>query len=132
VHAWHANASIQDAAQWSFAFFKKTGVDLANPLPNKPQMYIAEVGWPTNPSVPGVGPSAASVENLQLSINNFVCTDNTQEIKYFFFEYIDIPWENKTYLVTDGKRGPGVEGSWGLFNSDRTLKAITLPDCASE
>lgn len=122
VHAWHANTTIQDAAKWTFDFFKETGVDLASPLPNKPEMYMAEVGWPTNSSVPVVSSSAASVENLQLFLNNFVCTANTQGVRYFFFEYMNIPWKEQ--------RWPGVEGFWGLFNSDKTLKAITLPDCA--
>jgi len=124
VHAWHANTTIQDAATWSFNFFKETGVDLASPLPNKPEMYMAEVGWPSFSSVPVVSASEASVANLQLFLDNFVCTANTQGVRYFYFEYMDIPWK--------AKRWPGVEGFWGMFNSDRTLKAVTLPDCSHQ
>jgi hypothetical protein len=29
----------------TFPFFKETNVDVANALANKPQMYIAEMGW---------------------------------------------------------------------------------------
>jgi exo-beta-1,3-glucanase (GH17 family) len=121
VHAWHANTTIQDAATWSNTFFKETGTDLAAALPNKPQMYMAEVGWPTFSSVPVVSTSPASEANLQLFINNFVCAANTQGTRYFFFEFMDIPWKEK--------RWPGVEGFWGMFYSNKTLKAITLPDC---
>jgi len=124
VHAWHANTTIQDAATWSFTFFKETGTDLAAALPNKPLMYMAEVGWPTFSSVPVVSSSEASVPNLQFFIDNFVCTANTQGIKYFFFEFMDIPWKEK--------RWPGVEGFWGLLHSNKTLKALTLPDCTHE
>jgi len=124
VHAWHANILIQEAATWSFNSFNRTGVDLASTLPNKPQMYMTEAGWPTNSWEPIISTSPPSVENLQLFINNFVCTANAQGTKYFFFEYMDMPWKER--------RLPGVECFWGLFNSDRTLKAITLPDCAHE
>jgi exo-beta-1,3-glucanase (GH17 family) len=50
-----------------------------------------------------------------------VCTANTQGVKFFFFEFTDIPWKERLY--------PGMEGFWGLFNSNKTLKALTLPDC---
>jgi len=91
---------------------------------------MTEVGWPTNSSVPVSTISPPSVENLQLFINNFVYTANTQRIKYFFFEYMDMPWKERRLPDVEGFGG--VEGFWGLFNSDRTLKAITLPDCAHE
>jgi len=122
ARAWQYNISIQDAAKWTFDYFNETGVTFARFLKYQPQIYMAEAGWPTNSSSSVVNPSAASVENLQLFINSFVCTANTQGIKYFFFEYMDIPWKQNLY--------PGVGGFWGLFNVDRTLKAITLPDCA--
>jgi exo-beta-1,3-glucanase (GH17 family) len=47
VHPWFANVSAADAAAWTSTFFQTTNVDAANALANKPQMYIAETGWPT-------------------------------------------------------------------------------------
>lgn len=47
VHPWFAMTSIQDAAAWTNEFFEDTDVALANNLTNKPNMYIAETGWPT-------------------------------------------------------------------------------------
>ena len=88
------------------------------------------VGWPTNSLAPVVTTSPPSVKNLQLFINNFVCTASTQGIKYFFFEYMDMPWKQRRSPDVEGSGG--VEGFWGLFHSNRTLKAITLPDCAHE
>ena len=85
---------------------------------------MTEVGWPTTSSVPVVSASGASVENLQYFLNNFVCTGNTQGVKYFYYEYMNIPWKQQ--------RWPGVGAFWGLFNSDKTLKAITLPDCSHD
>ena len=124
VQAWYANTTIQDAPTFSFNSFKENGPDLASLVPNKPQMYMTDVGWPTNSSVPVAGPSGASVANLQYFLDNFVCTANTQGVKYFYYEYMNIPWKEK--------RWPGVGGFWGLFNSNKTLKAITLPDCSHD
>jgi len=121
VDPWERVTRIQNAATWSFDFFNNTSVELAKSSFPEPEIFMAEVGWPTNSSSSLLNPSAASVENLQIFINNFVCTANTQGVKYFFSEYMDSPWRKVRYS--------GITGSWGLFNSDRTLKAITLPDC---
>jgi exo-beta-1,3-glucanase (GH17 family) len=47
VHPWFANVSIDQAADWTADFFLENNVDIANTLPNKPQMFIAETGWPS-------------------------------------------------------------------------------------
>lgn len=127
VHAWFAGTTIQDSANWTFTFFQETNVDVANALPNKPQMYIAETGWPTFSSTEAEktdGASEASEPNLQMFMDTFVCTANTQSVKYFYFEFTDIPWKAQQF--------PGVEGFWGLFYTNKTLKAVTLPDCSHD
>jgi exo-beta-1,3-glucanase (GH17 family) len=121
VHPWFAVTTVQDAATWSFAFFKETSVDVANTLANKPQMYIGETGWPTADSSTTPA-SNTSVRNLQIFINDFVCPANLQGLKYFFYEFTDIPWKAQQFTAA--------EGHFGLFNSDKTLKEITLPDCS--
>ncbi|KAJ7180355.1 glycoside hydrolase [Mycena crocata] len=126
VHPWFAAQAVQDAAGWTADFFANTNVAPANALANKPTMYIAETGWPTKSSskeAESDGPSLASVENLQIFIDTFVCQANTNGTGYFFFEYFDEGWKDVQF--------GGVEGWWGLFNADRTLKNITIPDCAS-
>ena len=126
VHPWFAGTTVQDAANWTFTSFKETSVDVANTLVNKPQMYIAEIGWPTLSSTTANktdGAPNASEPSLQIFINNFVCTANTQGTKYFFLEFTDILWKERVY--------PG-SGFWGLFHSNKTLKAITLPDCSHD
>jgi len=47
VHPWFANTTVQNGPQWTWDFFDQTNVAAANAVPNKPQMSIAEVGWPT-------------------------------------------------------------------------------------
>ncbi|KAG2112160.1 glycoside hydrolase family 17 protein [Suillus cothurnatus] len=113
VHPWFANVSIDDAAAWTGDFFNTTDFALAQTLPNKPKMFIAETGWPTGSSSfnadPSDGPSLASVANLQIFLNDFVCSANQNGTGYFFFEFSDEPWKNTTF--------GGVEAYWGLFDS---------------
>ena len=47
VHPWFANVSIDQAAGWTYEFFQDTDVAVAQNLTNKPQMFIAETGWPS-------------------------------------------------------------------------------------
>ncbi|PPQ77383.1 LOW QUALITY PROTEIN: hypothetical protein CVT25_010965 [Psilocybe cyanescens] len=119
VHAWFANTTIEESSPWVRRFFDETNVQPASLLPNKPTMYLAETGWPTGSKDLGNannGFADASVVNLQKFIDAFVCQANADGVPYFFFE--------------DIKYG-GVEGYWGLFNKDRTLKDITFPTCIS-
>ncbi|KAJ3752493.1 glycoside hydrolase family 17 protein [Lentinula raphanica] len=126
VHPWFANVSIDQAAGWTWNFFETTDVALAKSLSNDPEMSIAETGWPTNSTNAGNesnGPSTASEANLQTFLNTFVCQANANGTEYFFFEYFDETWKTEKY--------GGVEGYWGLFYSNRTLKNIEIPDCSS-
>ncbi|KAF7985725.1 hypothetical protein HWV62_2324 [Athelia sp. TMB] len=124
VHPWFANVSIDQAADWTAEFFNTNNVQAAAALSNAPEMFIAETGWPTKSSDAGNannGPSLASEANLQTFLDTFVCQANTNGTGYFFFEYFDEPWKDVQF--------GGVEGWWGLFNSNRTLKNIQIPNC---
>ncbi|KIY51722.1 glycoside hydrolase family 17 protein, partial [Fistulina hepatica ATCC 64428] len=124
VHPWFADVSIDIAAGWTNTFFQTDDVELAAALNDTPTMYIAETGWPTNSSSTADetnGVSNATVGNLQIFLDDFVCQANTNETKYFFFEYFDEEWKNIEY--------GGVEGWWGLFHQNRTLKNVVIPDC---
>jgi len=126
VHPWFANVSIDIAADWTASFFNEVDVVPANALDNQPTMYIAETGWPTKSSDlsnADNGASPASVPNLQIFLDTFVCQANRNGTGYFFFEYFDETWKDALF--------GGVEGWWGLFNSNRTLKDVTIPDCPS-
>jgi exo-beta-1,3-glucanase (GH17 family) len=124
VHPWFANTTVQNGPQWTWDFFQQTDGDVANALSNKPEMSIAEVGWPTASKDAGNannGASDASEQNLQSFIDNFVCQSNQKGVKYFFFEFFDEKWKDDAF--------GGVEGHWGLFYQNKTLKGITIPDC---
>jgi exo-beta-1,3-glucanase (GH17 family) len=125
VHPWFANVSIDQAAGWTWDFFTGTDVALANTLANKPTMSIAETGWPSNATDAGSdsnGPSLATEANLQTFLDTFLCQANTNGTEYYFFEVFDEPWK--------GAQFGGVEGYWGLFYANKTLKGITIPDCS--
>jgi len=124
VHPWFANVSIDQAAGWTWDFFQENNVVAAQALSNNPTMYIAETGWPTESSDAGNannGPSLASEANLDIFMQNFVCQANTNGTKYFFFEFFDEKWKDLQF--------GGVEGHWGLFHQNKTLKNINIPDC---
>ena len=130
VHPWFANVSSSAGAQWTWDFFQTTDVDVANALSNKPDMSIAEVGWPTvgdacflamcidtDPRLrpqaskdagnANNGASPATEQDLQTFMNDFVCQSNQKGIKYFFFEFFDEKWKDDLF--------GGVEAHWGLF-----------------
>ncbi|OSX57601.1 glycoside hydrolase family 17 protein [Postia placenta MAD-698-R-SB12] len=124
VHPWFANVSIAQAAGWTYNFFEDINVDAAQNVSNQPTMYIGETGWPTNStdeSNLSNGPSIASAPNMQTFLNDFVCGSNTNGTKYFYFEFGDELWQALQF--------GGVEGSWGLFYGNRTMKPITIPNC---
>jgi len=124
VHPWFANVSAENAAAWTADFFQTTDVAPANALSNKPQMWIAETGWPTNSSDVSNetnGPGTASLSGLQTFLNTFICQANANGTGYFFFEYFDETWKIAQF--------GGVEGYWGLFTADRQLKNVTIPTC---
>jgi len=124
VHPWFANTTVQNGPQWTWDFFQQNNVAVAAALSNKPAMSIAEVGWPTASKDAGNannGASTASEANLQIFLDNFVCQSNQMGIHYFFFEFFDEKWKDDQF--------GGVEGHWGLFYQNKTLKGITIPNC---
>lgn len=126
VHPWFAPTTAEGAAPWTFEFFENQNVAVANTLPNRPTMYIAETGWPTASSdaqheTNGAAP--ASVAGLQTFLDTFVCQANANGTGYFFFEFFDEHWKEVQF--------GGVEGFWGLFTGDRKLKDVVIPNCAA-
>jgi glucan 1,3-beta-glucosidase len=72
VHPYFGGLAIADAAKWTWDFFQEFDVAPAQASANKPAVYIAEVGWPSqsmNASAANSGAGSpqgdASVANLQ-------------------------------------------------------------------
>ncbi|KAF8519533.1 glycoside hydrolase family 17 protein [Gautieria morchelliformis] len=124
VHAWFADQTAAQAAGWVADFFSTTNIVEAQAVPNKPKMYIAETGWPTNSNDTAHasnGVATASEQGLQTFLDTFVCAANANGTGYFFFEFFDEPWKEVQF--------GGVEGYWGLFTANKTLKNVNIPTC---
>ncbi|KAF8589447.1 glycoside hydrolase family 17 protein [Ramaria rubella] len=124
VHAWFADQTAAQAAGWVANFFNTTNIPEAAAVSNHPKMYIAETGWPTaanDTADDSNGADVASEQGLQTFLNDFVCAANTNGTGYFFFEFFDEPWKEAQF--------GGVEGYWGLFTANKTLKHVTIPEC---
>jgi exo-beta-1,3-glucanase (GH17 family) len=128
IHAWFAPTTAAGATEWTNTFFEDQNVTPARAVSNHPTMVIAETGWPTHSNGTatensGAGPGGeASVANLQTFLDDFICAANRASTPYFMFEYSDVPWKDIRF--------GGVEGYWGMFDKNKRLKDLTLPDCS--
>jgi glucan 1,3-beta-glucosidase len=79
VHPWFSSGTpISQAADWTWRFFQDFDVAPAALSKNKPDVYIAETGWPTeslNATEANNGAAGtqgdASVANLQSKLSSF-------------------------------------------------------------
>lgn len=135
-----AGTTIDDAAGWTWEYTNQNtpGIAVAA-ASNAPDLWIAETGWPTGANETAYETyegAVAGTQQLQTFLDTFVCQANTNITtdatagatgagsynKYAFFEAIDEPWK---------KMYGGVEPFWGLFDSNKQLKNVTIPDCAA-
>ncbi|CAG8483854.1 7394_t:CDS:2 [Acaulospora colombiana] len=117
VHPYFAGVKIEQAANWTLQYYNDNDVKIA--ADGKKDAVMSEVGWPTD-GAPYQG-SVPTIKNLQIFLDTFICDANKQ-IKYYYFETFDAPWKKQRWTT--------LEGSWGLFNPDRSLKSnIVLPTC---
>ncbi|KAG9290444.1 hypothetical protein G9A89_007175 [Geosiphon pyriformis] len=118
VHPYFAGISAEAGTNWTITFFEQNDSYFADK--QKKPSVIAEVGWPTE----GLSnkKAVASIENLNTFLNRFICFANEKKYKYFWFEAYDTPWKTQRFTI--------LEGSWGLFYPDLTLKpGVNIPDC---
>ncbi|KAH8918095.1 glycoside hydrolase family 17 protein [Atractiella rhizophila] len=126
IHAYFAGVTVAEAADWVWSYYEDPdvlAVEKANPAPT---LYIAETGWPSAASEAnntGIGGAMYGVPQLQTFLDTYPCEANNNGTGWFYFEAFDEPWKEVQYQ--------GVEGFWGLFDSNKNLKNITLPNCPS-
>ncbi|GAA6060364.1 hypothetical protein JCM10212_004548 [Sporobolomyces blumeae] len=123
VHPWFGGVPIDQAAGWTWDYFQNNDVSVAESVSNGPTPYIAETGWPTASMTPEKATyegAVSGVPELQTFLDTYVCQANKNETYYFYFEPFDEPWKEQY---------GGVEPYWGLFDHNRILKNITIPDC---
>lgn len=113
THAFFGGLLVSDAADWVHSYYTETDVPILAAAPNAPTGYIAETGWPTgsmtaeNATYQG---AVASVANLQVFLDDYVCAANTNGSQYFYFSPFAEPWKEQF---------GGVEPYWGLHDSNK-------------
>lgn len=130
---------MADAAGWTWDYTNtNTPGTAVSAATNAPELWIAETGWPNNANETAAktyqGAVAGDAE-LQTFLDTFVCQANANLTaavgqttslpaqKYAYFEAFDEPWKSMY---------GGVEPYWGLFDANKNLKNITIPDCKSQ
>ncbi|KAM0791717.1 hypothetical protein ACM66B_003986 [Microbotryomycetes sp. NB124-2] len=123
VHPFFGGLVVEEAAPWTWQFAEWNDVPLAQAAPNKPTVYIAETGWPSDSMTEAdrtYQGAVAGVPQLQTFLDTYVCAANANGSQWFWFGSFDEPWK-----IQYG----GVEPYWGLMTSDKALKPVTLPNC---
>ncbi|CBQ71356.1 conserved hypothetical protein [Sporisorium reilianum SRZ2] len=132
VHAWFAGTLVADGPAWTYQYFENNDANVAAAAPNTPAAYIAETGWPSGANDTKaltyvneqgqVTGAHAGVSELQTFLDGYVCQANQNGTGYFWFELYDEEWKDALY--------GGVEAHWGLFDTSKKLKQITIPNCS--
>ncbi|GAC94280.1 potential glycosyl hydrolase [Pseudozyma hubeiensis SY62] len=132
VHAWFAGTLVSDGPAWTYQYFEDNDANIAAAAPNTPAAYIAETGWPSGANSTAaatyvneqgqVTGAKAGVPELQTFLDGYVCDANKNGTGYFWFELYDEQWKDALY--------GGVEAHWGLFDQNKKLKQITIPNCS--
>ncbi|CAG8514222.1 12902_t:CDS:2 [Ambispora gerdemannii] len=118
VHPYFGGVPVAQAAAWTFKFFED--FDVTPAAKQKKLAVMSEVGWPT--AGESHQQSIASNPNLNTFLQNFLCPANSKGYRYYYFESFDTPWKTAMFTL--------LEGSWGLFYPDRSLKpGVSIPDC---
>lgn len=128
THPFFSGVTVEGAAQWTAQYLIDQEPHFATDAGKT--LYSAEIGWPTDAMAGGslsANGSIASIPNTQTLLDTFVCAANSNITAggayahgYFWFELFDQAWK-----VQYG----GAEPFWGLFDQNRTLKALTIPTC---
>ena len=80
VHAFFGGLPVAQAAAWTQSYFVENDVAAVNAAPNKPPVYVAETGWPTQ-SMTALNATyqaaVSGVPQLQTFLDTYPCQANT-------------------------------------------------------
>ncbi|PWN47771.1 glycoside hydrolase [Violaceomyces palustris] len=131
IHGFFGKVPVEEAAGWTWDYANNHEPSTALTASNKPQLFIAESGWPSGANETRFladGGAVAGIDQLNTFLDTFVCQSNANYTAgtgqaSFIFEAFDEPWKDALY--------GGVEAHWGIFTSDKKLKeGLKIPDCA--
>jgi exo-beta-1,3-glucanase (GH17 family) len=155
IHPFFAGVNVDEAAGWTWSFWQNHNVPLTAGSPNVGQI-ISETGWPsgggtdcggeTGDCAPGQSGAVASVENMNIFMEDWVCQAIDNGTDYFWyvqltrsaldhstdmpcrFSAFDEPWK-----VAYNEPGKEWEDKWGLMDPARELKdGLKIPDCGGK
>jgi exo-beta-1,3-glucanase (GH17 family) len=122
-HPFFSGITIDQAAVWAWEYIETNTPALVNQATNHPTLYQGEVGWPST-AIPGgslsLNGSIASIPDAQEFLDTWVCPSNANKTQYFYFEAFDEAWK----IIYNGS-----EPFWGIFDDNRVLKNLTIPNC---
>ena len=100
VHPFFAGVDVQNAASWTWDFWQSHDVVLTG---NEATQVISETGWPSgggtdcgneaNTCAAGQTGSVASVANMNIFMQDWVCQALANETNYFWFSAFDEAWK---------------------------------------
>jgi exo-beta-1,3-glucanase (GH17 family) len=120
VHPFFGGVLVNESTAWTYDFLldKIAGIATSNN-----SLVISEVGWPTGGG--RIQGSVAGISELQLFIDNWICSNQQSDIGWYWFEAFDSPWK-----VNAEQQENTWEAQWGLLTADRKLKNIKIPTCS--
>ncbi|EFR00932.1 endo-beta-1,3-glucanase [Nannizzia gypsea CBS 118893] len=134
VHPFFAGVTSAQGTGWAWSFWTEHDVVLTKGTDKK--QIISEIGWPSgggnncgmDKCPDSTSGSVASVKDLNIFMDHWVCEALSNGTDYFWFEAFDEPWK-----VRYNEPGKEWEDKWGLMDPGRVLKpGIKIPDCGGK
>lgn len=121
IHPFFGGVDVSMATNWTYEFLKYQIEPLNQNA--KTKIIVTEVGWPY-----GGGRykgSVANPTNFQYFLNSWICESQMSNYEWYYFEAFDEPWKQIFYEGSNKW-----ETEWGIFDTDRRMKAdISFPTC---
>ncbi|KAK0621099.1 putative glucan endo-1 [Lasiodiplodia hormozganensis] len=135
IHPFFAGVEASEAASWTWSFWQNHDVAVTKNLQGKTHV-ISETGWPSgggndcgeSTCTSDTQGSVAGVDEMNIFLDDWVCSALKNGTEYFWFELFDEPWK-----IMYNTKNENWEDKWGLMTVDRELKkGVKIPDCGGQ
>ncbi|KAB2569703.1 putative cell wall protein [Lasiodiplodia theobromae] len=135
IHPFFAGVEASQAASWTWSFWQNHDVAVTKNLQGKTHV-ISETGWPSgggndcgeSTCTSDTQGSVAGVDEMNIFLDDWVCSALKNGTEYFWFELFDEPWK-----IMYNTKNENWEDKWGLMTVDRELKkGVKIPDCGGQ
>lgn len=135
IHPFFGGVNAKEAASWTWSFWENNNGAVFKS--DASHNIISETGWPSQGGMDCGSDSTetncpegsvAGIDELNLFMEDWVCSALTNGTQYFWFEAFDEPWK-----ISFNSGGQNWEDHWGLLDVDRNLKkGVKIPDCGGK